>query len=473
VPPLRLVVPIGIAVVAALSLLVPFAPVYDPWAWLIWGRELVHLDLDTSVGPSWKPLPVIVTTALAPAGDASPELWLFLARVGWLASAALAWRLAARLVFPQRLATAIAARAATRRVRRGRLLAGAVAALGIVLLFDPFTAWVRQFAGGLSEPLLVALVLGAIDRELARRPGQGLALGAGAALIRPEAWPFLVAYAFLLWRRNPNLRGAVVAVAVAVPVLWVVPDLIGSGSPFTGAERARAGDEGPLIEALDALWRSFNLVLVGLWVCAGYAVYTAWRDREREIVVLAAGAVAWIGLVAALAIAGYPGLPRFVAPAGAIVCVLGAVGAVRAIAAVDGMRSANPRRPWALAATGAVIAAIALQAGVRAAAIPAVVDDALDFGRTAGELHDVTDRLDPNRLELCRAVTTSDFLTETALAWDLDRPLAGVSLRVESAPPSGIALLDADAPRAAAQAVRMAGTPLASTGGWSAYAISC
>jgi hypothetical protein len=164
VPPLRLVVPIGIAVVAALSLLVPFAPVYDPWAWLIWGRELVHLDLDTSVGPSWKPLPVIVTTALAPAGDASPELWLFLARVGWLASAALAWRLAARLVFPQRLATAIAARVATRRVRRGRLLAGAVAALGIVLLFDPFTAWVRQFAGGLSEPLLVALVLGAIDR---------------------------------------------------------------------------------------------------------------------------------------------------------------------------------------------------------------------------------------------------------------------------------------------------------------------
>jgi len=473
VPPLRLALPIGIGVLAALSLLVPFAPVYDPWAWLIWGREIVHLDLDTSVGPSWKPLPVIVTTAFAPSGDAAPQLWLFLSRAGWLAAAALAWRLAARLVFPPRLATAIATRFAAGRMFRGRLVAGAVAALGIVLLFDPFTAWVRQFAGGLSEPLLVALVLGATDRELARRPGQALALGAAAALIRPEAWPFLAAYGILLWRRDPRLRRGAVAAAIAVPLLWVVPDLIGSGSPLTGAGRARAGDEGPVIEALDALWRSFNLVLVGLWLCAGYAALTAWRDGEREIVVLAAGALAWIGLVAVLAIGGYPGLPRFVAPAAAVVCVLGAVGLVRAIAAVDGMRSADARRRWALAATGAVIAAVALQAGVRAAQIPGVVDDALDFGRNVDGLHEVTDRLDRDRLAACDSVTTSDFLTETALAWDLDRPVDGVSLRIESAPRRGIALLNADAPRAAKEAVRAAGSRVAKAGGWSAYTISC
>jgi hypothetical protein len=51
---------------AAASLLLPSEPSYDPLAWLIWGRELAHFQLDTSGGPSWKPLPVFVTALLAP-----------------------------------------------------------------------------------------------------------------------------------------------------------------------------------------------------------------------------------------------------------------------------------------------------------------------------------------------------------------------------------------------------------------------
>ena len=43
--------------IAALSLLIPSTPSYDPWAWLVWGSEIVHLDLHTTGGPSWKPLP--------------------------------------------------------------------------------------------------------------------------------------------------------------------------------------------------------------------------------------------------------------------------------------------------------------------------------------------------------------------------------------------------------------------------------
>ncbi|OWY62414.1 hypothetical protein B7486_58565, partial [cyanobacterium TDX16] len=56
-------------VVSAVSLLVPSALAFDPWAWLVWGREVLHLDLDTTGGPSWKPLPVLVTTVFAPFGD--------------------------------------------------------------------------------------------------------------------------------------------------------------------------------------------------------------------------------------------------------------------------------------------------------------------------------------------------------------------------------------------------------------------
>ncbi len=49
-------------VLAALSLLLPSEPTYDPWAWIIWGREITQADLVTTSGPSWKPLPVLFTT---------------------------------------------------------------------------------------------------------------------------------------------------------------------------------------------------------------------------------------------------------------------------------------------------------------------------------------------------------------------------------------------------------------------------
>ena len=53
-------------VLGALSLALPSEASYDPWAWLVWGRELAHLNLDTTAGPSWKPLPVLVTALVAP-----------------------------------------------------------------------------------------------------------------------------------------------------------------------------------------------------------------------------------------------------------------------------------------------------------------------------------------------------------------------------------------------------------------------
>src|SRR6185503_4622828 len=71
----------GLAAIAAvslalglLSLLAPTTPTYDPWAWLIWGREVAHLDLDTQYGPSWKPLPVLLTTPFALVPGAAPAL---------------------------------------------------------------------------------------------------------------------------------------------------------------------------------------------------------------------------------------------------------------------------------------------------------------------------------------------------------------------------------------------------------------
>src|SRR4051812_30282457 len=83
------------------SLLLPSEPSYDPLAWLIWGRELAQGGLDTSGGPSWKPLPVAFTTLTAPLGKVDhglpPALWMAVARAGALLALALAFRLVQRL----------------------------------------------------------------------------------------------------------------------------------------------------------------------------------------------------------------------------------------------------------------------------------------------------------------------------------------------------------------------------------------
>ena len=56
-------------VLAALSLFFYATPTYDPWAWILWGREIAHLDLLTEGGPSWKPLPVVFTTVFSLFGE--------------------------------------------------------------------------------------------------------------------------------------------------------------------------------------------------------------------------------------------------------------------------------------------------------------------------------------------------------------------------------------------------------------------
>jgi hypothetical protein len=92
----RLVVAAALAL-AAVSLLLPYHPVYDPWAWLIWGRELMHGGLETAAGPSWKPLPVLIDAPLSLLGGAAPSAWLLVARTGWICAPLLAGLLAARL----------------------------------------------------------------------------------------------------------------------------------------------------------------------------------------------------------------------------------------------------------------------------------------------------------------------------------------------------------------------------------------
>ena len=159
-------------------LLLPSVPTYDPWAWIIWGREVAHGDLVTTTGPSWKPLPVIFTTPFSFAGDdGAPLLWL--SSPAPAASSPSRWRSgsASRLAGP---------------------VAGVIAA-GSLFLADEF---IRNFFRGNSEGILVALCLWAIERHLDGRRRDAFLLGIGAALLRPEVWPFIALYGLLPDRRR-------------------------------------------------------------------------------------------------------------------------------------------------------------------------------------------------------------------------------------------------------------------------------
>ncbi|HEX8204448.1 MAG TPA: hypothetical protein VF587_00165 [Solirubrobacteraceae bacterium] len=305
------------ATLAALSLLVPAAPGYDAWAWLSWGREIGSLSLDTAAGPAWKPLPVMVTTLLAPFGDAAPDLWLLVARTGAIAAVVLAALVAWRLKAPP--------------------WASAVAALAVVLT----GGFVRHAAVGDAEPLLVALMLAAFERGLAGRHRQALALGALAALVRPEVWPFLAAFGIWRWRDGES-RALLSALALAVPAAWVVPELLSSGELFRSAARARIPNPGQPatadVPALATLAAAAGVVFVPAALAA--------LGARRAAALPALAGVAWIALVALMSEAGFSGEPRYLLPGAALIAVSGAVAMAR-------MRPLLPLALVAVAVAGA------------------------------------------------------------------------------------------------------------------------
>lgn len=400
-------------VLAAASLALPFHPVYDPWAWLVWGREIAGGGLETAAGPSWKPLPVLIDAPLSLLGDAAPKAWLLVARAGWICAPLLAGLLAARL--------------SGEGTGRWRWVAAAIAAGSVALTGDSFTPPLRQFTGGLSEPLLVALVLGAIWAALDERRGVALGLGTAAALLRPECWPFLVLWAFYASRERPRLRAAAIAVAVLVPLAWLVPDLVGAGNPLEGGETARAGGIEPL-DGLEVLGRALVAPLAAAWIGLALLLWREGDQLARPLKILLAGAGAWIALVALMAVAGWAGLPRFLAPATAVLAVLGAVGIARA-------GSEQTLQNLAVAALVLAVAGF----GWRAAQLPGDLDVIERQKDSVDQLFELVDQTGKDPLLACGGtVRMTQVREQTALAWKLEEPIASVPVRRK--PRYGVAL---------------------------------
>lgn len=446
---------------AALSLPLNSMPSNDPWGWLVWGREIAQLDPNTVDGPSWKPLPVLFTTVFSLFGDAAPELWLVVARAAGLLALVLAYRLASRFAGP----------------------AAGVAAALLLILTPSDAGWLIYMAKGVSEPLVVALVLSAVERHLDGRPEHSFALAVLAGLARPEAWPFVAAYAIALWPRTPTARPLVLFLSALIPILWFGGDWWGSGELFTGGERARGGERASLAvdrllaRPLLAVRQAADLVIEPVWPLAAATVAAAQRAGERAPVVLGAAALGWLGVVVVLAMVGFAGAPRFMLPAAALLCVLAGIGAGRLMAAVGRLAVLRtPRRTLSSLPVGrltsataaAALALVALPVALPRAALvaprfegvqirAAMQDDlVLAVNRAGGGA----------RLRGCGRLGSRVFAT--TLAWELEVPIEAIPRRLR---PPGVALVRDREKRAASEPPRGDARVMARAPGWSVVGV--
>jgi hypothetical protein len=323
---------ISVVAAAALEVGLRMTPSYDPYGWLVWGRQTMHWALDPAGAPSWKPLPWLLTTPLALFGSAAPTLWLIIACAAGLWAPWLAYRLGSRLAEP---------------------LGGAVAVAAIFLCRN----WFAYLLTGNIEPATAALALGAIESYLLGHPRLGFVLLALAALMRPECGLVLVVYGIWLWRSDRGARGLEAACAVALPLLWFLPPYIATGTHFGSHDPVFSTGQGTS-DPLTVAYRAGVIVIwpVAIAALAGVALAVRRTPADRGLAIaIAAGSAGWVAVTALMAAVGFPALQRFMLPAAAGACVLAGAGVGwAALALRDVLRSAR----WPLGLAAALLIAV-------------------------------------------------------------------------------------------------------------------
>ena len=425
--------------IAALSLLGPRALAFDPAAWLVWGEQLADMRLDTTAGPSWKPLPVAFTAPLAFTGDAAPTLWLLVARTG--AVLALFGVAALALQFAGRAAATCA---------------------GLLVLVSPW--WWYNAVLGNSEGILAAAISWGAVAHFAGYRRLAMASGLVAATVRPEVAVFFSAYCVFVAVNSPAHRlFAMGSMGIALAA-WLGPDLAGAGGALRSAESSRgwaspASARNADVPALAVVVNAVRQLSLPATLAAAAAVALArGRASRRREMTLAVLALTYIGLVVALTAAGYAGNPRYAVPAIALLTTLAAVGAVRLgvrLAGGDDRSVAS-----AIAAAVLVLAVAAVNAGgLREAA--ADVSARAAWGTAL--VHAIAQAGGPEVLRGCGQVRTAGPW-RALVAYRLDLPL----WRVTSRPGArGIVLVPPEppTPRPAAEDRRL----LATVGGWEVW----
>ncbi len=257
--------------IGALTLLVlPTDFGYDPWSWLIWGRELDHLTLTTRGSASaFKPLAVFIDAILAPAGHSAPKLWMTVVRGGTALSMVLAFRIGYRL---------------------HGVIAGVVAALALLTISNVSTYLALE---GMAEPLEMCFCLAALDCGLSGRRRAATVWLLAASMLELELIGAMALYGliFLVWPARRRLRALVnlALLGVLVALAWTLPYLLtGRGALKSAANTAAVPTAGgPLLTRVPALatitevHKMLFWPLVAGWI-AELLIGTFWLARRRS-----------------------------------------------------------------------------------------------------------------------------------------------------------------------------------------------
>jgi hypothetical protein len=448
------------AIGALLLILFPTGfPNYDTIYALVWGRELAHgvsPDYGAALPPTPHPLADLLGVVTTPIGDGAITVTMIVAYLSLGLVGYLVYRLGS-LWFDRPI--------------------GAVAA-AIVLTRAPFLS--NGLRAYVDVPY-IALVLGALVIE-SKKPRAGwpvLSLLALAGLLRPEAWLFSVAYLIYLLldpassshqdgpeteKRTPLSRAdtqiaglirpaigrargvlfssrgaALVALALAAPIVWALFDWITTGSPtysFTGTR-----------ETVDTLARHTGPVDLVLWGPRALGEVMQWPGmvgalggivlgfaflRRRSTLGLVAAVLA-LGAFALLAAAGLAIIARYTMLGGAILAIFVAVG----LLGWRLLEAGHPwRRRWQVFA-GVVVLMFMLWLPNQWDLDSTVHSDLADQGKIERDLSDLADSgafAEP----LCGPVAVPNHRAIPRLAFNLDvKPTQIVSASEEGVPRRG------------------------------------
>ncbi|MEA2159777.1 MAG: hypothetical protein QOD66_2157 [Solirubrobacteraceae bacterium] len=282
-------------------------PNYDPYGWLVWGHQSLHWSLNTDGAPSWKPLTFLFTLPYSLLGGGAMWLWMVTAVAGGFAACVCAARIAYALIGPCPR-------------RRWAPFAGAAFAAAAVLSVDGY--WNLMLVAE-SDPLIVALLLGAIDAHLCGRSKLAFGLLVLAALGRPEAWLFVGLYGLWAVRAHQAMRMPAAAGLALIPILWFSVPALTSKSWLTPGDLALNSVNvihGSKITGV--LDRFLGLTELPITLAALVAFGLALLRRDRGTLLLAASAVLWVVLEIGFALHGWSAGPRYLVEPAAVVAVL-------------------------------------------------------------------------------------------------------------------------------------------------------
>jgi hypothetical protein len=446
------------AVSGVLLLLFPAGfPNYDTIYALVWGREIAHLespDHGAALPPTPHPLTELWGAILTPLGNGAITLTMIGAYVALGLIGYFVYRLGS-IWFDRWI--------------------GGTAAL-IVLTRAPFLS--NGLRAYIDLPY-IALCLAALLVE-AKRPRAGwpvLALLALAGLLRPEAWLFALVYLIYLSldpqdleRQQPSERTekesleradtqnaglirpafvrardsfsvpppTLIVLALAGPILWLLFDLITTGSPtysWTGTKET--------VETLERQTGPVDLLLYGprrlgevlqwpgmVGAVGGVILGLAFL-RRRSVLGVAAAALALLAF-AILACGGLAILPRYTMLAAAVLAIFVGV-------ALLGWRLLAPGHPWRRRwqVFGAIVFAMFLIWLPNQWDLDSRVDtDLTNQARIEGDLSDLIDEgaFEP----LCGKIAVPNHRAVPRLAFGLDiEPTQVISAGEESVPERG------------------------------------